>query len=95
MATTKELTATTKISTKGQVVLPLAVRNRRGWKAGTVLTVEETKDGVLLRATKPFPETRFEDVFGMLQYKGKPKTLEEMEEAIAIGVKERHARGRY
>jgi len=29
------------------------------------------------------------------KYKGKPKTIAEMDEAIAIGVRDRHARGRY
>ncbi|HET7349274.1 MAG TPA: hypothetical protein VFJ10_18190 [Acidobacteriaceae bacterium] len=48
-----------------------------------------------MRAAKPFPPTTFEEVAGILQYKGKPKTLEEMDAAIAKGVKERHARGRY
>ncbi|MGC2620983.1 MAG: AbrB/MazE/SpoVT family DNA-binding domain-containing protein [Acidobacteriaceae bacterium] len=86
---------TTKISSKGQVVLPQAVREQRKWAAGTALIVENTPQGVLLRAENPFPPTKFEDVFGMLQYKGKPKTIEEMEEAIPNGVKERHARGRY
>jgi AbrB family looped-hinge helix DNA binding protein len=86
---------TTKISTKGQVVLPLAVRNRRKWRPGTELIVEETKDGVLLRAAKPFPETTIDDVIGILQYKGEPKTLEEMDDAITEEVKARHARGRY
>lgn len=87
--------ATTRISTKGQVVLPQEVRKRRGWKPGTTLLVEETKDGILLRLEKPFPPTTIEEVAGILQYKGKPKTLEEMEEAIPKGVRERHARGRY
>jgi AbrB family looped-hinge helix DNA binding protein len=86
---------TTRISTKGQVVLPLAVRNRRKWRPGTELIVEETKDGVLLRAAKPFPETTIDDVIGILQYKGEPKTLEEMDDAITEEVKARHARGRY
>lgn len=87
--------ATTKISSKGQIVLPLDMRTRRNWQAGTTLTVEETPEGVLLRPAKLFPPTTFEEVEGMLQYKGKPKTLEEMDEAIAAEVKARHARGRY
>jgi AbrB family looped-hinge helix DNA binding protein len=85
----------TRISSKGQVVLPQSVRAKRKWTTGTELIVEETKEGVLLRAAKPFPPTTFEEVAGILQYKGKPKTLEEMDAAIAKGVKERHARGRY
>ena len=57
--------------------------------------VEETPDGVLLKAAPLFPPTRYEDVYGSLQYKGKPKTLEEMEAGIANEVRRRHARGRY
>jgi len=86
---------TTKLSSKGQVVLPLSVRRSRKWETGMQLTVEETPEGVLLRPAKPFPPTKFEDVFGCLRYKGKPKTLEEMDTAIAKGVRRRHALGRY
>lgn len=86
---------TTRVSSKGQVVLPQAVRERKKWLPGTRLVVEETKEGVLLRPEKPFPPTTFEEVEGILRYKGKPRTLAEMDEAIAIGVRDRHARGRY
>ena len=89
---------TTKLSSKGQVVLPLSIRRKRRWDAGTQFTVEETKDGVVLRAAKPFAPTNLDEVIAFLEknkYKGKPKTLKEMDEAIAIGVRDRHARGRY
>lgn len=86
---------TTVVSTKGQVILPKAVRESQAWTPGTRLTVEETAEGVLLRAAPLFPPTRMEDVFGMLKYDGPPKTLEEMEAGIAAEVRERHARGRY
>ena len=45
---------TTKVSSKGQVVLPRAVRERKKWQSGTQLLVEETKDGVLLRSGNRF-----------------------------------------
>lgn len=86
---------TTTVSTKGQVILPKAIRERREWNAGTQLTVEETPEGVLLKPARVFQETRPEDVFGMLQYHGEPKTIEEMNEAITAEVRRRHARGRY
>ncbi len=85
----------TRVSTKGQIILPKAIRNRRHWEPGTKLTVEETPDGVLLKAAPIFPPTRSEEVFGSLRYTGKPKTLEEIEAGIAAEVKRRHARGRY
>ncbi|MBS0577083.1 MAG: AbrB/MazE/SpoVT family DNA-binding domain-containing protein [Proteobacteria bacterium] len=86
---------TTKISTKGQVILPKAIRTRRHWGAGTTLVVEDTPDGVLLKPAPLFKPTRIEDVFGMLKYRGKPKTIAEMDAAIVAEVKRRHARGRY
>jgi AbrB family looped-hinge helix DNA binding protein len=87
--------ASTTVSTKGQVILPKAIRDRRRWGPGTRLVVEDTPDGVLLKPTPLFPPTRPEDVFGVLKYSGPPKTLEEMDAAITAEVKRRRARGRY
>jgi AbrB family looped-hinge helix DNA binding protein len=86
---------TTTLSTKGQVILPAAVRRRRNWNAGTRLTVEETSEGVLLKSAPLFPATTPEQVFGCLRYRGEPKTLADMQEGIAAEVRRRHARGRY
>lgn len=87
---------TTTVSTKGQVVLPADLRRRRGWGAGTRLTVEETPEGVLLRTEQPlFPPTRHEDVFGCLHYDGPPISLEDMDAGIEAEVRRRSARGRY
>ena len=44
MATARTLT--TIVSTKGQIILPKAIRLRRRWEAGTRLVVEDTHDGV-------------------------------------------------
>jgi AbrB family looped-hinge helix DNA binding protein len=41
--------ATTVVSTKGQVILPKAIRDSKGWGPGKELVVEETQEGVLLR----------------------------------------------
>ncbi|MBV9585314.1 MAG: AbrB/MazE/SpoVT family DNA-binding domain-containing protein [Alphaproteobacteria bacterium] len=86
---------TTTVSTKGQVILPKAIRERRKWSAGTRLLVEETTDGVLLKPAPVFRPTRHQDVAGMLAYTGPAKTIEEMDAAIEAEVKRRHARGRY
>ncbi|HET7562993.1 MAG TPA: AbrB/MazE/SpoVT family DNA-binding domain-containing protein [Rhodanobacteraceae bacterium] len=86
---------TTTVSTKGQVILPKAIRGRRHWHAGTRLVVEDTPDGVLLKAEPLFKPTRSDDVFGMLAYQGPAKPLAEMDAAVAEEVKRRHARGRY
>jgi AbrB family looped-hinge helix DNA binding protein len=87
--------ASTVVSTKGQVILPHAIRKRRQWSAGTRLVVEETPEGVLLKAAPFFPPSKPEDVFGSLRTGEPAKTLKEMDEAITAEVKRRHARGRY
>ncbi len=92
---TSSALVTTTVSTKGQVILPKSIRQRRGWGPGTRLTIEDTAEGVLLRPLLCFPPTRPENVFGSLASPGGPKTLEEMDAAIAAEVKRRDARDRY
>ena len=81
----------TTISTKGQVILPKAIRDRRQWAAGTKLIVEDTADGVLLRAAPVFATSRPEDVFAALAWAGAAKTLEEMDAAVGAEIKRIHA----
>ena len=83
---------TTKISTKGQVILPKAIRRQRQWPAGTRLTVEDTPEGVLLTRSPPFAPTRSDDVFGCLPHVGPAKTLDEMDAGIAAEARRRRAR---
>jgi AbrB family looped-hinge helix DNA binding protein len=91
----KDPKLTTTLSTKGQVILPKAIRSNKQWRAGTRLTVEETADGVVLKPASPFAPTKPEDVFGCAGYNGPPKTIEEMDQAIVDEARRRHARGRY
>lgn len=86
---------TTRLSSKGQVILPKSVRDGRGWRPGTEFAVEEVRGGVLLRPLRPFKQTTVDEVFGCLKYKGRPKTLPQMKKAVAAGVRARHGRGRY
>jgi AbrB family looped-hinge helix DNA binding protein len=82
---TTDATAKTRVSTKGQVILPKAIRAKRNWRPGTELFVEETADGVLLTPTRHFAPTKFEDVAGMLRGKlpeGRSLSIEEMDEAV-------------
>ncbi len=91
MSTAERLTTT--VSTKGQVILPKAIRRALRWEAGTRLTVENTPEGVLLKPESVFAETRLEEVFGCLAYQGTPKTLEEMDAGVLTEAKRRHAGG--
>lgn len=86
---------TTRLSTKGQIILPKNIRTARAWGPGTEFTVEETSDGILLRASRRFPETRLDEVVGCLRSKRKPITPAQIQSAINREVKRRHDRGRY
>jgi AbrB family looped-hinge helix DNA binding protein len=86
---------TTRLSTKGQIILPKSIRTTRAWGPGTEFTVEETSDGVLLRPAASFPEAALDDVVGCLRRKGKAKTPAQMSAAIEREVIRRHGRGRY
>jgi AbrB family looped-hinge helix DNA binding protein len=78
---------TTKLSSKGQVIIPKEIRNRHHWETGQELQAIDTGDGILLRPTTPFPETRFKEVASCLSYSGKAKTPDEMEAAIKKGAR--------
>jgi AbrB family looped-hinge helix DNA binding protein len=82
----------TVVSTKGQVILPKSIRQHRHWDPGTRLVVEETPEGVLLKAAPVFAPTQPDDVYASLPYQGPPRTLEDMEASIVAEAKRRHAR---
>src|SRR3954464_10130783 len=82
----------TTVSTKGQVILPKVIRQRREWDAGTRLIVEETPDGVLLKRAPTFAATRPNEVFGRLPSSGEPKSLEDMEAGVLAEARRRHDR---
>ena len=94
MPESRTATVITRVSTKGQVILPKAIRDIRRWAAGTRLTVEDTPEGVLLKPAPLFPATRPDDVFGMLKYDGPTVTIEEMHQGILEEAARRHARSR-
>ncbi len=86
---------TTRLSTKGQIILPKNIRASRAWRPGTEFTIEETDDGILLRPAARFPETELGNVAGCLRSKRKPKAATQTRIAIEREVMRRHDRGRY
>lgn len=78
----------TKLSSKGQVVLPKEIRDRHGWKPGLEMEVVDLGHSIALRPVEEVPETTIEEVFGCLEYDGPPATIEDMDEAIARGIRE-------
>jgi AbrB family looped-hinge helix DNA binding protein len=82
----------TTLSTKGQVILPKSIRQRRNWDAGTRLVVEDTPDGILLRQAPAFAPTSPDQVFGLLATGRLPVSLEDMDAAILTEARARHDR---
>lgn len=80
---------TTKLSSKGQVIIPKGVRNTHQWEAGLELLVIDTGDGILLRPKAPFPDTSLGDVAGMLKDRIQPKTDREIQSAVAQAFKDK------
>jgi AbrB family looped-hinge helix DNA binding protein len=71
------------LSSKGQLVLPKAIRDRHNWETGTRLIVIDRGDEVVLKAVTPFASSVFESADAESAYKGKALSLEEMDQAVA------------
>ena len=84
---------TTRLSSKGQLVLPKAIRDADNWSEGTEFLVERVAEGVLLRPLRPVSPTRLEDVVGSAGYRGPARSLADMQRAIAQGAKASRGRG--
>lgn len=78
----------TKMSSKGQVVIPKTIRARYKWSSGQELQIIDTGDGIALKPAQPFATTTLDQVAGRLTYTGRPVSLEEMEAAIKKGALE-------
>lgn len=77
---------TTKVSSKGQVVIPKAIRDRLSVKPGATLSVEIEDDHIVLRPVKkerrrPTQE-ELDRVSGFLNYEGPLPTDEEVEASM-------------
>ncbi len=84
--------ASTRVSSKGQVIIPKAIREARGWDAGVELTVVEDGDRVVLARVEPEKKYKIADIVGILQHNGPPVSIEEMNMAIDAEMAARWAR---
>ena len=73
---------TTKLSSKGQVIIPKPIRTAQQWSVGQELEVLEVREGILLKPIGPFAKTNLEDVTGCLPAKGRPKSEEEIQQSM-------------
>ncbi|NJM74534.1 MAG: AbrB/MazE/SpoVT family DNA-binding domain-containing protein [Acaryochloridaceae cyanobacterium RU_4_10] len=79
---------TTRLSSKGQVIIPKDLREAHQWEVGQELIAIDVGDGILLRTNNTFQETTLSQVAGCLKYSGEAKSLEEIEDAIRLGILE-------
>jgi AbrB family looped-hinge helix DNA binding protein len=85
---------TTKLSSKGQIIIPKALRETYNWQAGLEFMVIDTGDGILLKPVQTFATTTLEQVAGCLAYEGSSKSVDDMDRAVRRGVLEAwHDRG--
>ena len=82
--------ARTTLTSKGQITLPKKIREQLGLKAGVRFEcyVDRDEQVVLVPLT-----VKLEDLIGILPYSGPPKTVEDINEAIAEAAIERATRG--
>lgn len=78
------MNARARISSKGQLVLPKAVRDQFGLSAGSQVDIETTKQTIVL---KPLPKKvrrtyTIDEVAGMLKYDGPPVSVKDMDRAV-------------
>ena len=78
---------TTHLSSKGQIVIPSSICKAHSWRPGLEFIIEDSGESIMLRPTRPFAASSFSQVSGCLSYKGRKKSLEEMERGIKRGAK--------
>lgn len=83
---------TTKLSTKGQVILPKSVRDAGAWLPGTEFEVIPRDGGVFLQPKTARKRYTIDDLIGCLPYEGPAKTLEEMQKGIDDAMRARWER---
>ncbi len=74
------------VSSKGQIVLPAAIRRRLGMGAGARLEVLEDADGVRLRVVRSVETADLSDMAGMVRAPsgGRPRRLADFDAAALL-----------
>ena len=82
--------ATTRMSSKGQVVIPEEIRDRLGFKAGTQFVVVGNRDSVILKAISAPSVEEFNDLIGQARRQARRAGLKKSDVEAAVA----RARGR-
>jgi len=76
--------ATTRMSSKGQVVIPEEVRNRLGLKAGMQFVVVGNRDAVILKAISAPSVKEFNDLIGQARRQARKAGLKKSDVEAAV-----------
>jgi AbrB family looped-hinge helix DNA binding protein len=76
----------TQLSSKGQIVIPKALRDARDWAAGTQFVIEPTDEGLLLREVHTEAPIALKQGLALLRarvnYRGPKISVAQMNQAI-------------
>ncbi|MCU0814338.1 MAG: AbrB/MazE/SpoVT family DNA-binding domain-containing protein [Burkholderiaceae bacterium] len=83
--------STLLVSSKGQIVLPAALRRRLGMGAGARIEVVEEADGLKLRVVRPVATGDMSEMAGMVKApaRGIPRRLEDFDPASLLAHSQR------
>lgn len=84
---------TTRLSSKGQMVVPKPIRDALNWPAGAELTVEKGDDSFVVRRKNSIRPTTIDEVVGMFKV-NRRITDAEIERAVEEGYRARWRRKR-
>ncbi len=74
--------ATAAVTSKGQITIPIQVRKKLGLKPGDRVLFEESESGEIVLKPKT---GSIMDLRGVFKWRGRPVSIEEMNETIARG----------
>jgi AbrB family looped-hinge helix DNA binding protein len=86
---------TVSVSSKGQIVLPAALRRRLGMGAGARIEVLEEADGLKLRVVRAVGTSELTTLAGLVKARsrGAPRRLEDFDPASLLARKASHTKG--
>lgn len=73
---------TVKLSSKGQFILPKAIRDRHHWDTGTEFIIIDRGEELVIKPSRVFPATELESPETPSIYCGKTLSLEDMDRAV-------------
>jgi AbrB family looped-hinge helix DNA binding protein len=76
--------ATTKLSSKGQVVIPEEIRKRLGLESGTRFVVIGDRDVVILKAIHPPEMSQFDELVGQARKAARRAGLKQSDVKTAV-----------